>query len=289
MGKIRIGISGWRYPPWRGVFYPDDLPQRAELEYAAARLESIELNGSFYSLQRPENFAKWAEQTPARFVFSIKGPRYITHVRRLRDCRKPLANFFAQGLLALGPKLGPILWQFPPSMTYDAERFEAFFDLLPRTTADAARLAAGREGRMKGRTQLSFDRSRRVRHAVEVRHPSFEDARFIRQLRRHRIAAVLADTAGKWPRIEDVTADFLYLRLHGDEALYTSGYTRAALDRWARRIRAWSHGKEPRDAKRVAPDLTPAARKSRDVFCYFDNDQKVHSPRDAQALANRLT
>ena len=288
MGKVRIGMAGWRYAPWRGVFYPADLPQRAELEYASRRVSSIELNGSFYALQRPSSFRQWAAQTPSDFVFAVKAPRYITHVRRLLDCRKPLANFFAQGLFELGPKLGPVLWQFPPSMKYDAERFEAFFELLPHTTAAAAKLAASREARMKGRTTLAFERSRRIPHAIEVRHPSFEDRDFIRQLRRHRIAAVIADTDDRWPRIEDLTADFVYLRLHGDESLYASGYTAAALDRWARRIRAWSGGKQPRDAQRVAPGLKPARRASRDVYCYFDNDVKALAPRDAQALIGRL-
>ena len=288
MGTIRIGISGWRFAPWRGAFYPDDLPQRSELAFASARFASIELNGSFYSLQRPEHFARWKAQTPRGFVFSVKAPRYITHILRLRDCRRAMANFFAQGLFELGPKLGPILWQFPPSLAYDEDVFESFLAMLPHTTADAARLAASREPRMKGRSRLAFDRSRRIRHAIEVRHASFEDPAFVRQLRRHRVAAVVADTDGRWPRIEDVTADFLYLRLHGDESLYASGYTDLALDGWARRIRAWSEGRQPRDAQRIAPGLRPTTRASRDVYCYFDNDVKVLSPRDATTLVEKL-
>lgn len=288
MGKVRIGISGWRYPPWRGVFYPQGLPQRAELEFASSKFPSIELNGSFYSLQRPATYAQWAQQTPADFVFSIKGGRYLTHIRRLREPAQALANFFAQGLFELGPRLGPFLWQFPPSLRYDEALFDTFLGLLPRTTAAAAKLASTRDARMKGRTRLAFDRSRRLRHAVEIRHDSFATESFVRLLRRHRVALVVADTAGRWPLFEDLTADFVYLRLHGDESLYASGYTDAALDRWARRIEAWRAGGQVRDARLVAPGLPSTARRSRDVYCYFDNDVKVHAPHDAHALMLRL-
>ena len=288
MGKVRIGISGWRYPPWRGVFYPQGLPQRAELEFASSKFPSIELNGSFYSLQRPATYAQWAQQTPADFVFSIKGGRYLTHIRRLREPAQALANFFAQGLFELGPRLGPFLWQFPPSLRYDEALFDTFLGLLPRTTAAAAKLASTRDARMKGRTRLAFDRSRRLRHAVEIRHDSFATESFVRLLRRHRVALVVADTAGRWPLFEDLTADFVYLRLHGDESLYASGYTDAALDRWARRIEAWRAGGQVRDARLVAPGLPSTARRSRDVYCYFDNDVKVHAPHDAHAMMLRL-
>ncbi|MGH8519105.1 MAG: DUF72 domain-containing protein, partial [Panacagrimonas sp.] len=236
-GSVRIGISGWRYTPWRGVFYPRDLPQRAELEFASTRFSTIELNGSFYSLQRPAHYARWAGETPDDFVFSIKGGRFITHVRRLRDPRQALANFFAQGLFDLGAKLGPFLWQLPPSLRYDEALLDAFLGLLPRTTAAAAQLAASRDKKMRGRTRLAFDRSRRLRHAIEVRHASFEVPSFIRLLRRHRVAVVFADTAGRWPFLEDVTSDFVYVRLHGDVRIYASGYSSRALASWARRIR----------------------------------------------------
>lgn len=284
---IRIGISGWRYDRWRGKFYPPGLAQRRELEYASRCFPSIELNGSFYSLQSPRSYAAWREATPARFVFAVKGSRYITHQRRLRDCEPALANFFASGLLRLGPKLGPLLWQLPPSFRFDPERLEAFLAALPRTTAAAASLARRRDReRMRGRSVLKADRNRRIRHALEVRHESFCVPEFPALLRRHRVALVVADTAGRWPYLEDVTANFVYLRLHGDEELYASGYTEEALDRWAARIRAWHSGGEPKDTVRIG-ERAPR-RKRRDVYCYFDNDMKVHAPFDAQALMERL-
>jgi uncharacterized protein YecE (DUF72 family) len=286
-GRIRIGSSGWRYPPWRGVFYPERLAQRRELEFASRRFSSIELNGSFYSLQRPESYASWHDETPDDFVFAVKGPRFITHIKRLREVDKPLANFLASGLLRLAAKLGPLLWQFPPNLRYQPELFEGFFDLLPRSTADALSLARRREPRMHGRSALAIDADRPLRHAIEVRHDSFRDPAFIDQLRRHRIALVVADTAGRWPLLEDITADFLYLRLHGDEQLYVSGYGEDALDEWAGRITAWATGGEPTDARRVS-DRPPPRAARRDVYCYFDNDVKVHAPFDANALARRL-
>jgi uncharacterized protein YecE (DUF72 family) len=287
MGKIHIGISGWRYSPWRGVFYPKDLPQSGELAFASRTLPSIEINGSFYSLQRPESYARWYDETPERFVFSVKGPNYITHVRRLRDVERPLANFFASGLFNLREKLGPILWQFPPSFRYDPQRLEEFFVLLPRDTTQALALARGHDEWMKGRAKLSIDANRELRHAIEIRHESFVDESFAELLRRHSVALVVADTTGKWPYCEDVTAGFMYLRLHGDKKLYASGYTEQALDRWADRIRAWSKGTEPDDARLIS-GKAPRSRRSRDVFCYFDNDVKVKAPFDAQRLVEKL-
>jgi uncharacterized protein YecE (DUF72 family) len=286
-GTVRIGISGWRYPPWRGVFYPESLTQKRELEFASRCFPSIEINGSFYSLQRPESYAQWRDDTPDGFVFSVKGPRFITHIKRLREIDRPLANFFASGVLRLGPKLGPILWQFPPNFGFRPELLEAFFERLPRSTAEALSLARRRESRMHGRSALAIDADRPMSHAIEVRHPSFRDAGFIDLLRRWRIALVVADTAGRWPYLEDVTADFMYLRLHGDEELYVSGYTSAALARWAQRIDAWRRGRQPEDAVTVS-GRKPAAATARDVYCYFDNDVKVHAPFDANALARRL-
>lgn len=287
MGTVRIGISGWRYAPWRGVFYPDGLQQRRELEYAARRFPSVEINGSFYSLQDPDSYARWYRDTPHGFVFSVKGGRYITHMRRLREIEAPLANFLAQGLFNLREKLGPILWQFPPNFRYDADRLDHFFALLPRDTASALALARRRDARMKGRSRLAIDANRPIRHAIEIRHESFLDDSFVALLRRHQIALVVADTARKWPYREDVTADFVYLRLHGDKKIYTSGYTDRALDRWAARIRAWSEGGEPRDAHRISRE-PPPARRSRDVYCYFDNDVKVRAPFDALSLMRKL-
>jgi uncharacterized protein YecE (DUF72 family) len=288
MAKVRIGISGWRYPPWRGVFYPEDLVQRDELAYAARRFPSIELNGSFYSLQRPESYARWREATPPGFVFALKGPRFITHIRRLRDIDAPLANFFASGVFELREKFGPVLWQFPPNFRYDHGVFARFFERLPRDTEAALKLARRRDYRMQGRARLTIDRKRRMRHAIEIRHPSFLDASFVALLREHHIALVVADTAGKWPYVEEVTAGFVYLRLHGDKQLYASGYSEDALDRWAARIAAWHSGAQPADAVRVPETPSPRPRKSRDVYCYFDNDMKVKAPFDALRLAEKL-
>jgi uncharacterized protein YecE (DUF72 family) len=284
---VHIGISGWRYAPWRGRFYPPGLAQRKELAYASRMLPTIEINGSFYSLQRPEFFQAWHDETPEDFVFAVKGPRYITHLLRLKDVRTPLANFFASGVLALGAKLGPILWQFPPHLHYDPQRFEAFFKLLPHDTDAARALAREHDGRLDGRDWLEAAPNRPLRHAVEIRHDSFIDAGFIDMLRRHGIALVVADTAGHWPLLEDLCADFVYLRLHGDQELYASGYSDEALDDWARRIAAWRDGRQVIDARLASP-RAPARRTRRDIYCYFDNDVKVHAPYDAARLAQRL-
>ena len=286
-GRILVGISGWRYAPWRGVFYPPQLAQSRELAYAARALPTIEINGTFYSLQRPESFEAWHDETPDDFVFAVKGSRYLTHMLKLREFERPLANFFASGIFALRGKLGPFLWQLPPTFAYDPERLDAFFAALPRDTDEALRLARRRDARMKGRCRLSIDAVRPLRHAIEVRHGSFADPSFVALLRRHRIALVVADTAGKWPYREDVTADFVYLRLHGEKELYASGYTEAALDRWAARIRAWSEGTEPPDARRIS-GRPPPKRRCRDVYCYFDNDIKVKAPFDAKRLIGKL-
>ena len=286
-GIVRIGISGWRYAPWRGVFYPKGLAQRRELEFASRMLPTIEINGSFYSLQRPASWAEWRDATPPGFVFAVKGPKYITHMRRLKDVATPLANFFASGVFELRDKLGPILWQFPPQFPFLAERFEAFLAQLPHDTQAAADLARHHDHRVEGRTSLAIDRPRPLRHAVEIRHPSFADPTFVALLRRHRVALVVADTAGKWPLLEDLTADFVYLRLHGDKELYASGYGDAALDRWAARIDTWRRGGQAADASLASPRAA-GRRAARDVYCYFDNDVKVHAPYDAAALMRRL-
>jgi uncharacterized protein YecE (DUF72 family) len=288
MARIRVGISGWRYPPWRGTFYPKDLAQKNELSYAASKLPIIEINGTFYSLQRPSSFQQWYEQTPKNFMFSVKGPRYITHMRKLRDVEAPLANFFASGVLGLREKLGPVLWQFPPSFRYDPRRFEGFFELLPHDTASACRLARKHDDRMKGRSLLAIDRNRRLRHAVEIRHESFLDASFVDLLRAHKIALVVAETARRWPMTHDVTADFIYMRLHGDKELYRSGYSDKALAKWAKRVAAWHRGSEPKDAARISKSKAPR-RAARDVYCFFDNtDVKLRAPFDAQSLLAKL-
>jgi uncharacterized protein YecE (DUF72 family) len=266
---VRIGISGWRYEPWRGVFYPEGLAQRRELEFCGKHFPTVEINGSFYSLQRPEYYQQWHDETPEGFVFAVKGSRYITHMLRLTRIEKPLANFFASGILNLREKLGPFLWQFPPMMRFDAARFARFFDLLPRTTSEALSLARRRDARMIGRSRLAIDADRKLRHAVEIRHPSFMTAQFVRLLREHDIGLVVADTAGKWPKLFHVTSDFVYVRLHGDVKIYTSGYSDKALDSWARRIRRWD-------------------REGRDVYVYFDNDVKVKAPFDALNLMRKV-
>lgn len=286
-GRIRIGISGWRYARWRGRFYPTGLAQRRELEYASRCFSTIELNGSFYSLQHPDSYRRWYDETPDDFVFAVKGSRYITHMFRLRGVEQALATFYAQGVLALGAKLGPFLWQFPERMRFDASRMEAFLDLLPADTEAASRLARRRDtSRLKGRAVLKPRGHGPLRHSFEVRHGSFVDPRFLEMLRARGMALVVADTAGRWPWVEEVTGDFMYLRLHGDTELYASGYGEAALADWARRVCAWQRGGQPRAAHRAT--ATPVPRRPRDVYCYFDNDAKSHAPFDALALAQRL-
>lgn len=286
-GKVFIGVSGWRYTPWRGNFYPPGLPQARELWHAARHFNSIELNGSFYSLQRPSSYAQWAAQTPPGFVFAVKGGRYITHMLKLRNARAALGNFFASGLFALGPKLGPILWQFPPQMRLDLGLFDEFLAALPRTPAEAAAVARGRDARLQGRELLVPEHRHRLRHCVEVRHESFVDPAFIALLRRHRVAWVVADTPEPWPLFEDVTADFLYLRLHGSTELYNSRYSPEELERWAAAIRAWRDGGQPADARLISAKAPPA-RAGRDVYCYFDNTDKLHAPDNARELMRLL-
>ena len=283
MGAIYIGISGWRYEPWRGVFYPPGLVQARELEHASRSLPTIEINGSFYSLQRPASYAAWYAATPPGFVFAVKGNRFITHMLKLRGIETPLANVLASGMLALREKLGPILWQFPPQLRFEPEKVERFLALLPRDTGEALAMARGHDEKMAGRSHLEIDAVRPLRHAIEVRHDSFRDDAFIALLRKYGVALVVADSAGKWPDWEDVTADFVYIRLHGEHELYASGYEDDSLERWARKIRSWSEGRQPEDAKLVST-VAPPRLKSRDVYCYFDNDIKVRAPFDAMRL-----
>ena len=296
-GRVRIGISGWRYKGWRGVFYPKGLQQRRELEYASRIFDSIEINGTFYSLQKPEYFRQWAEETPPGFVFALKGGRFITHMLKLRGVEEALANYFASGPLALGAKIGPVLWQFPPQLGFDRVRFESFFKLLPRTTKQAARLAKKCNVRVLGRSCLEASVDVPIRHAVEIRHESFATPEFVELLREHDIALVAADTV-EWPLLLDVTADFVYVRLHGSEQLYWSGYEDVALDEWAQRVVGWARGETPgrviaeaqrgraNEARCVTGDCAPV--KPRDVYVYFDNDAKVRAPFDAQGLRERV-
>lgn len=269
---IRVGISGWRYAGWRGIFYPPGLVQRRELAYAAERLNSIEINGSFYALQRPDSYRLWRAETPEDFVFTVKGGRFITHLKKLAGVEAALGNFFASGVLALGPKLGPFLWQLPPTLGYDPARLTDFFALLPRTAGELAQFATRHDAKVPEDRALikAEDDSQPIRHALEVRHESFRNPTFYELLRRHQVALVVADTAGKWPYLEESAAGFRYVRLHGDAELYASGYSDAALDRWADKIRGWTAA-------------------GQDVFVYFDNDIKVHAPYDAIHLLERLS
>lgn len=285
--RVRIGVSGWNYSAWRGVFYPIDLPRKKELTYVSETFTTLEVNGTFYSLQRSRTFARWSSQTPPNFVFAVKGSRYITHMLRLKGIEKAAANFFASGVLRLGSKLGPILWQFPPRFVFNPELLEKFLKLLPRTTFAAARLARRHDNRVSGRAFMAVYEDRPIRHAIEIRHPSFVVPEFIRLLRAHNIALVCADTVA-WPRLMDLTADFVYCRLHGSKELYVSGYDNVALDEWAARVAAWARGDEPENAERVIPERGPQ-RRSRDVYVYFDNDAKVRAPYDAQGLIARVS
>lgn len=286
-GIVRVGISGWRYTGWRGAFYPCNLTQKRELAYAASIFPTIEINGTFYSLQRPESFVRWASQTPEDFVFAVKGSRYLTHVLRLKHVTKPLANFFGSGLLRLGSKLGPILWQFPPNFRFDLARMEFFFKLLPRTFVHAAQLARRHDKRISGRSWTRVQENRTIRHAVEIRNESFLTPEFVDLLRAYRVALVCADAVG-WPRRMDVTSDFVYCRLHGSEQLYASGYDGRALDRWAAWVAAWAQGREPHDSERIDP--RPARKvRCRDVYVFFDNDAKVRAPVDARNLSRRVS
>ena len=283
VGTVRIGISGWTYPPWRGVFYPKGLPQKRELEHATSQFSSLEINGTFYGMQRPDAFADWADRAPDGFVFSVKAPRFITHIRRLREVETPLANFIASGLLRLGEKLGPILWQFPPNFRFDAERIEAFLKLLPHDTEAAARFGRKHDDRLKAPAWLKAD-DRPMRHAFEIRNETFRTRAFIDLLRKYDVALVCADTV-EWPRLMDLTSDFVYCRLHGSEELYASGYDDTSLDEWAARVVTWAKAGEPADAERVGGK---GSKHRRDVFVYFDNDVKVRAPFDAKALTERV-
>ncbi len=266
MARVLIGTSGWNYPEWRGDFYPSGLAHRAELGYLAERVDSVEINGSFYSLQRPSTYQRWVEEVPEGFVFAVKGGRFITHMKRLREVQAPLANFFASGPLALGDALGPVLWQLPANLRFDADRVAGFLTLLPHSTGAAARLARDHDGKVaadRAWTQTCVDRP--LRHAVEARHDSFTTAEAQEVFASHDVALVVADAAADWPVLDTPTTDFMYLRMHGSEALYTSGYGEERLATWADRVRSW-----------LAQGL--------DTFVYFNNDAAGHAPYDAQTL-----
>lgn len=271
-----VGTSGWRYPSWRGDFYPTGLRQKDELSYISSRLNTVELNGSFYSLQSPTSYRRWHDETPHGFVFGVKGGRYLTHMLRLRGIEQAMANFFASGVLLLGEKLGPVLWQFPERLEFDADLLESFCLALPSTLGDAAALAARHDAKVKHADvpdpAKAGESGRPLLHALEPRHASFADGRAADILRRHGVALVLADSAGRFPVFDEVTAGFVYARLHGGEELYTSGYDERSLRSWAARMlrQATSDGAH------------------RDIYAYFDNDAKGYAPHDAETMASIL-
>ncbi|HEU4641897.1 MAG TPA: DUF72 domain-containing protein [Gemmatimonadaceae bacterium] len=272
-GTVRIGISGWDYPGWRGAFYPPELPRRAWLRYACRTFDSIELNGTFYSLKSPDAFVRWRDESPEGFVYAVKGSRFITHNLKLRHARTALANFFASGVLALGARTGPFLWQLPATYRFDHDRLAEFLDLLPRDSADAERLARLHDDRLPHGALLESPEPVSYRHALEPRHPSYFGDEAMWLLRDRRCALVVADTAGRFPTTAELTADFVYVRLHGSRALYASRYDDAELDAWAERIAWWA---------------CDAPHMRHDVYAYFDNDAHAHAPHDARRLAERV-
>lgn len=287
MGDIYIGMSGWTFEGWRGSFYPEGLKQKAELAYASRRVKSIEVNGTFYSLLRPKVYQGWYQETAPDFLFSLKAPKYITHERRLRDFERPLSNFLASGILALREKLGPILWQFPPNMAFDPERFEPFLAALPKDTVAAAALGRNCSDWMQERAYLDVDLCRPLRHAIEGRHPSFASPAFVALARKYDVAIVVGDTDGRWPYIEDLTSDFVYLRLHGDASLHPRGYGKSALERWGTRFQLWAEGGQASDAVLITEVKAPQL--PRPVFAYFDNEVKETAALNAISLSDLLT
>lgn len=270
MSEIRVGISGWTYPNWKKVFYPAKLSASKEMEYATSRMGTIEVNGTFYRLQQPSTFRDWYVRSPKNFVFSVKGNNFVTHIKRLRDVEGAAANFYASGLTELREKLGPVLWQLPTGLKFDEGRMREFLEILPKTSRQAIALAKTHDKELKGAKGLRAYANARIRHAIEVRDDSFKDRKFLKMLRDHDVAYVIADTAGRWYNAEEVTADFVYIRLHGFKELYTGAYPEAAIRSWARKIKKWN------------------ADGKRDVFAYFDTDYKVNAPFDAANLMLHL-
>ena len=258
-GKIRAGIGGWTFAPWRGVFYPKGTRQADELNFASRRLTAIEINGTYYSSQKPETFAKWAADTPDGFVFSLKASRFCTNRRVLAEAGESIERFFAQGVGELGDRLGPILWQFMPTKTFARDDFAAFLDLLPR--------------KLDGRA---------LRHCVEVRHATFQDAAFVDLCREHGVAICLADHP-TYPKIEEMTADFVYARLQTGSDDVETAYEPAQLEAWARRLITWAEGGRPDDLECADPGHK-ADVKPREVFAYIIHEGKVRAPAGAMAL-----
>ncbi|MDT8386216.1 MAG: DUF72 domain-containing protein [Thiogranum sp.] len=287
MSELRVGVSGWNYDHWRnGGFYPQNLPRNRELEYITRHFNSAEINGSFYSLLNPGTYEKYRNSAPEGFLYAVKGSRFITHSKKLKDVRIPLANFLASGVLRLEEKLGPFLWQFP-QMEWPIERVEEFLDLLPSDTQAAGRLAKQHDERVTGRASMVVHESQPIRHALEFRHPHFLTEQVVRLCRERQVALVISDSGGAWPLVEEVTTDFTYLRLHGSPQVYASPYDDAQLHYWAQRIQSWERGDEPQDARRIT-ELGPPGRGKRGVYAYFDNDQHAHAPRNALQLMELL-
>jgi uncharacterized protein YecE (DUF72 family) len=284
--RIYVGMSGWTYDAWRGDFYPKGLVHRRELEYASRQVTSIEINGTFYALQKPATFQRWYDETPEDFRFAVKAPQYITHIRRLKDVAEPVANFFASGLLCLGEKMGPILWQFPPSVMLKDDRFETFLKLLPYDLKSAAKIAKKHTDKVAGRSFTEVKGNAPVRHAIEVRHESFRDPAFIKLLRAHGVAIVFAHSGEKSPYMEDLTADFIYARMHGQE--YKKGYPPKFLDQWSERLKTWTAGLQPKDAECVVPTASKVKSSVREAYVYFDTEAKAYAPQDALNLIARL-
>ncbi|MGH8951239.1 MAG: DUF72 domain-containing protein [Acidimicrobiia bacterium] len=284
-GRIRIGLSGWSYRGWRGDFYPDELPRKEELAFASSRFPTLEINGTFYSLSTPDAMRSWFQNAPEGFVYAVKGSRFITHNKKLNDTDEALANFMASGILELGEKLGPILWQLPPNIRFDPERLDRFLGSLPRDLEAVSDLAKKATLDRPVSTERP-EANHRVRHVVEPRHESFFVDEMAAIARRYNTAIAFSHSS-KWPYTEEITAGFIYLRLHGPRKLYSSAYDSEEMERWADRIRLWSKGSEPDDATRIT-DLKPPPRKGRDVYVYFDNDAGGHAPRQAADMISLL-
>ena len=261
-GTIRVGIGGWTYAPWRETFYPKDVAQKRELEYASRQLTAIEVNGTFYGTQKPAVFAKWHAETPGDFVFSVKASRYATNRRVLAEAGESIEKFVGSGLSELGDKLGPLLWQFAPTKQFDPEDFGKFLDLLPRELA-----------------------GKPLRHVLDVRHESFMTEAFLALTRKHKAAVVFADS-DEYPSFADATADFIYARLMRTQSRLTTGYAPKALDTWAERAKIWASGKEPVDLPRVGKVRKVAVK--RDVFLFMISGAKERAPAAARGLIERL-
>lgn len=270
MANTWVGISGWTFDGWKKTFYPDGLAVKKQLEFASRQVNSIEINGTFYALQKPSSFETWYRSTPGDFTFAVKAPQFITHILRLKDAEEPLANFFASGLLCLKEKLGPILWQFPPHVMLKDDRFEKFIKLLPHDAKSAGELASRHGSKVEGRSHLDTTGISKVRHAFEFRHKSFLNPDFIAFLREHHIAFVFAHGGGeKAPYTEEPTSDFVYARLHGEGKAYANGYPAREISRWAKKVSEWKNA-------------------GLDTYVYFSNEAKVYSPDGAMQLLKKL-